>query len=170
MKILINAGVVDIRYELIGNGPELDSLRQYVISNNLEDYIYFHGHESSRKKMIERVSASDALLLPSIPTETWEETQGCVLQEAMLLKAIVITSRTGGVPESIPSLMAKFSFRPGRSKEIAKCIMKAKDLTRKELDQLGEYCRRYTIENFNIEILNQTIISCVDNIRGGPMH
>lgn len=44
IKILVDEGVTDIHYKLIGSGPLLGNLKEYVIKNKLDKYIEFLGY------------------------------------------------------------------------------------------------------------------------------
>jgi len=72
--------------------------------------------------------AADAILLPSIPTPHWEENQACVAQEAMLMKLPVLSTRTGGVQESIAPELRLLAVDPGDANALADRIEMLLDL------------------------------------------
>lgn len=158
---LVRSGSRNIHYTLVGDGLELENLKAFVKRNKLEDFVDFAGHESSRAGLYERISRADALVLPSIATDSWEETQGCVLQEAMLLKTLVLTSTTGGIPESIAPQMARFSFPPEDPAAIVECINRVIELDEDEIKALGIQGRAHTCDKYDIGPLNQKILDLV---------
>ena len=156
---LVKNGIKNIHFSIVGDGHELSKLKDYVKQNQLDDYVDFPGHEGNRARLYERISHADGLILPSIATDAWEETQGCVLQEAMLLKTLVLTSTTGGIPESIAPEMTQFSFPPEDPQAIVDSISRVMALDNEELNRLGEHCRNHTRKHYAIGMLNQNIIN-----------
>lgn len=158
---LVEAGYKDLHYTVIGDGAELVNLKDFVESNNLSQFVDFPGQESSRTRLYEKISQSDALILPSISTDAWEETQGCVLQEAMILKTLVLTSTSGGIPESIAPQMVEFSFKPEDPEALKGSLIKVMNLSDDDLIRLGEECRDYTVIKYDIKRLNQNILKLI---------
>ena len=76
---------------MVGEGPEIESVKALAKSNDLEDKIFFLG----KSKRIEQITEiSDLFLLPS---ET--ESFGLVALEAMASSVPVVSSNVGGLPE-----------------------------------------------------------------------
>lgn len=163
---LVKDGYTSIHYTLVGDGMELENLKRYVAEHGLENHVDFPGHEGSRERLYQKISAADALILPSIATDAWEETQGCVLQEAMLLETLVITSTTGGIPESIATEMSAFSFPPEDPGAIAAVIGRLIDMTDEEFVRLGRHCRDYTRNKYAIRPLNERLLEVVAEQKG----
>jgi colanic acid/amylovoran biosynthesis glycosyltransferase len=157
IKNLVDSGIRDVRYSLTGEGYLRASLEAYVRENHLEPYVHFLGTLSTNG-VIEAMRTSDALLLPSIQVGNWVENQACAVQEAMLLQTLVVTSRTGGVPESIPQLMRPFSAEPGSVAELTEAIRRVHALPVEQLVRLGQACRRFVTDNYDASKLNDLVI------------
>jgi len=142
---------------IVGDGPERAALEGHVRALGLGDRVRFTG-VLPRNRVLDEFAHADALVLPSVPTPTWEENQACVVQEAMLSRLIVVTTRTGGVPESIAPAMDRFAAAPGDAAALAAAITRVSALTAAEFDALGRsnraFCEaRYDVRSLNAELL-----------------
>lgn len=83
----------DIRYVIIGDGEEMNKLRQQITDLGIENHVFFTGsiHEAARF-----LPAFDIFLLPSK-----SESFGYVLLEAGLAKLPVIATNVGGITDII---------------------------------------------------------------------
>ena len=157
VKQLVDRGIRDISYALTGEGYLKPSLEKYVRENHLEPYVRFLGTLST-EGVIRAMGESDALLLPSIQVGNWVENQACAVQEAMLMKTLVITTTTGGVPESIPPEMVQFTSPERDSGRIAQAIASVHSLSAAELARLGEACRSFVVRDYDVTLLNARLI------------
>ncbi|MFB6343389.1 glycosyltransferase [Saccharicrinis sp. FJH62] len=82
---------VNWHYTIIGEGPELNNLKQQIISYNLTDRITFTG-KIPRKSVLDYLIKSNIFILPS-----YDETLGLVYLEAMALGNITIGSIDEGI-------------------------------------------------------------------------
>jgi len=156
---LKNQGISQWQYRLIGNGPQEAQLKDFVKNNNITDKVLFLG-VLPRKEVLLELEQADALLLPSISIGICQETQACVVQEAMLMKTLVVTTNTGGVPESIAPQMRRFCVPAQDSFAIAECIKELMSLDQSQWQILGEACRDYAISNYDISILSKKLLEC----------
>ncbi len=171
MDQLGEAGVTDVRYRIIGDGPLSRALRTVVVERRLGGVVEFLGSVPF-ERLHDELGLADALLLPSIVLGTWQENQACVVQEAMLLQTLVAASATGGVPESTAPELRRFSFPAGDSAAIAKTIGCLKELDPAALRALGEAGNVYARSRYNIAHLNDELLSAVSSIttRGRAPH
>lgn len=88
------------RLLIIGDGPERESLEQFVIRGGLGTRVRFLGHLPSLR-MPEVIRACDVVALPSLGTRTWTEQFGRILVESMACGVPVVASRCGEVPEVV---------------------------------------------------------------------
>jgi glycosyltransferase involved in cell wall biosynthesis len=154
---LKNQGITRWQYRLIGNGPQEAELKDLVKKNNITEQVLFLGI-LSRKEVLSELEQADALLLPSISIGVCQETQACVVQEAMLMKTLVVTTKTGGVPESIAPQMRRFSLPPQDSFAIAECIKELMSLDQSQWQIMGEACRNYVVSNYDISRLSKKML------------
>ena len=154
---LKNQGITQWQYRLVGNGPQEKELKDFVKNNDITDKVQFLG-VLPRKEVLLELEQADALLLPSVSIGVCQETQACVVQEAMLMKTLVITTRTGGVPESIAPQMQRFSVPAQDSFAIAECIKELMSLDQSQWQILGEACRDYAVTNYDISRLSKKLL------------
>lgn len=158
---LVGEGRGNLSYRIIGHGYDLADLQDYVKRAGLESIVTFVG-ERSRSEVIEELRRSDVLLLPSLATATWAETQACVVQEAMLMRNLVITTRAGGVPESIPEEMARFSVDVRDPAGIAARVTEIQSLSQEALEALGEAGRRFVVRNYGVREITSRWLGAVE--------
>ena len=125
-------------------------MRNHIEMLNLNEYIKLVG-EKSKEEVKEILKNMDVLILPSIRRNTCEENQACVLQEAMLMKLIIIASNIGGVPESISEEMKEYLVDQKNASMIANMIKNIICMKNEEKAEFGESNRRYVMKNYDIE-------------------
>lgn len=89
---------------IIGNGPELSTLKNMVITLNLQNNVQFKGSLTG-KDLVNCLNSHNIILVPSI----WEEPFGNVALEGMACGCIPIVSDRGGLTDAIGK--AGLSFR-----------------------------------------------------------
>jgi glycosyltransferase involved in cell wall biosynthesis len=144
-------------YRIVGSGIERARLHQFVIDHQLGDVVSFAG-EKSRAEVTDELRAADALILPSIVTETWAETQAAVVQEALLMKCLTLVTRAGGVPESNAPEMDAFAVPPADADALADAMLRVIRLSEPEVVALGEAGRRFAAEKYDIRPLMRRIV------------
>jgi glycosyltransferase involved in cell wall biosynthesis len=157
VRRLVAGGERRFHYRLVGNGIERGKLQQFVATHHLEDVVSFAG-EKKRGEVTDELRAADALLLPSIVTETWAETQAAVVQEALLMKCLTVTTRAGGVPESNAPEMDRFAVPPSDADALAAAMRRVIDLAPPDLVALGQAGRRFAAEKYDIRPLMKRIV------------
>lgn len=157
VRYCVDAGIRNISYRIVGTGQQFDRLKRYVQENKLEDVVSFAG-EKDKCGVIEELRKADALILPSVETATWAETQACVVQEAMLLRLLVISTNAGGVPESLCLELHRFSVPPKDARAIAESIQRILDLEDSEMAVLGDAGRRFVLKGYDIERINEAML------------
>jgi glycosyltransferase involved in cell wall biosynthesis len=159
-------GITDIEYRLTGEGYIRGKLERYIEDNDLGDYVSFLGTIST-EALIQEQTEADVLLLPSIQVGNWVENQACAVQETMLLKGVVIVSRTGGVPESVAPEMRRFITEEKDWRGLAKSIEEVYRMSETELSELGERGREFVRKNYDIARLNRELIEKTLEVAGG---
>ncbi|HEY3448712.1 MAG TPA: glycosyltransferase family 4 protein [Myxococcales bacterium] len=151
-------GIDRFRYRIVGAGTALAGLHERVRAERLERLVEFVG-EVLHHALVDEYRRADVLLLPSVPTAHWAETQACVVQEAMLMGLLVIASRTGGVPESLaPEQQQRFGVEPRDSAGMARRIEELLGLGHGEARRLGEAGREFTAARYDIRTLNRRLL------------
>lgn len=156
---LVQRGFRNVRYDVVGDGYLRAQLEQFVSDRGLNNFIRFLGQRTAAEA-ISLMGEADALLLPSVQVGNSVETQACVLQEAMLMKTLVISSELGGVPESIPGEMRQFSVPAGDSAALSSTIELVGALADDEMCLLGEAARSFVLANYDIRRLNAKLLDC----------
>lgn len=159
IKLLVDRGITDICYSLTGEGYLRPALEAYVQQHGLEPYVRFLGTLSTRQ-VIAAMHRSDALLLPSLHLGNWAENQACAVQEAMLMKAVVITTAVGGVPESIPEIFRRYSVPPADAAAISDAIAQIDQLSCEQLDAMGDIGRNFVLARYDVRRLNARLLEC----------
>jgi colanic acid/amylovoran biosynthesis glycosyltransferase len=160
LSILVSEGFTDLHYSIVGRGMEEVSLKEYVSRLGIDPYVEFLG-EKDKREVVSILSRSDVLILPSIVTDTWAETQGAVIQEAMFMRALVIASKTGGIPESIAAEMKSFAVPPNDSQSIANSIRTIASLSDEDFRRIGAAGRAFAVERFDIESIGAEFLRWV---------
>ncbi len=154
---IVDGGVRDIEYALTGEGRVRPALEAYVRESGLERHVRFLGTLLTRGVQ-QAMAEADALLLPSIKVGNWVENQACAVQEAMLMKALVVVTRTGGVPDSIPECMRRFMVPEADADALAEAIRAVHALPSRRLAELGEEGRAFVVQNYDIRKIDERLI------------
>jgi colanic acid/amylovoran biosynthesis glycosyltransferase len=157
LKVLIEEGH-DIKVRLGGDGPLRQQIESFIAEHRLQGHIEMLGFVDN-EQLRRCYTEADVFLLPSIPVGTWEENQACVVQEAMLMRAVVAVSRTGGVGESTAPSMLPYSFEPGSVEGMVAGLRKLARLTEQELRSLGAQGRAFAQGRYDIRVLNAELLA-----------
>ncbi|WP_026957805.1 glycosyltransferase family 4 protein [Aliagarivorans taiwanensis] len=119
MQALVEQGI-NLRYTMIGNGPDRPRLEELATSLGLAERVSFKsGLSDSELRAAYR--QAHIFILPSLRDRDGfhEETQGVVMQEAQASGALVIATRTGGIPECLVDGEAGFLIEDRSSQSLA---------------------------------------------------
>lgn len=158
MARLREAGVHDVRYRIVGDGPLGAEHRAFTTQHGLDDAVTFLGAVPFQQ-LHEELAFADALLLPSLVVGTWQENQACVVQEAMLMRSLVAGSTAGGVPESTAPELRQFSFVPAERDHLAMAVARLRGLSVEHLRALGNAGYRFARSHYNIVTLNAQLLA-----------
>jgi colanic acid/amylovoran biosynthesis glycosyltransferase len=151
LELLVSENRHDIHYTIVGRGIQESYLKEYVKQKGIDAYVEFVG-EKDKAGVVSLLRDSDVLILPSIVTDTWAETQGAVIQEAMFMRLLIIATRTGGVPESTARAMQRFSVPHADAAAIADAIRDIASLSDEEMASFGNAGREFALERYDIEV------------------
>jgi len=158
VRDLVRSGMSFVRYTIVGDGYVRPDLERFVEENGLREHVTFRG-VLSWEQTVKEFEAADVALLPSIPLGRWVETQACVVQEALLVRTPTITSAIGGVVESIPDELRRFSLPPGDVGALTNAIRAVAQLRPEELMTLGGLGRSWVQSRYEIGMLNEKLIN-----------
>ena len=115
----------NIKYRLVGNGPDKVKLIQLATSLGIIDHVEFYSSVSD-DELRNIYTLSHIFILPSLKDRNGlhEETQGVVLQEAQASGLIVIATKTGGIPECIDDGVSGFLVNERSSDDIESALSK----------------------------------------------
>lgn len=141
----------NIKVEFVGDGPLKQQIRD-AHSNSLVNYA---GYISSQKRLSEKMSNADVLVLPSYDTGQWEELFGIVLIEAMACGTPVIATNCIGPNEIIDDGETGYIVPQQDSSALAdKIEYILQDNALRE--EMGQKCRSVAIEEYDItKVANQ---------------
>ncbi len=158
LRMVRETGRDKIHLSLIGDGYLRPQLEEQVRQLGLSGHVDFLGTMTARQ-VIAELSKVDALLLSSYAHGNSIETQACAVQEAMLMKAMVVTTQVGGVPESIPDVMRPFSVPQRDSQAMADAIAAIYDMPADAMATLGTEGRAFVANRYDIATLNRRLMT-----------
>ena len=130
----------DIKFLIIGSGDLFNTIKEFIVNNNLSDYVIMTGF----KKEIEKyIRASDLIVVPS-----GLEGLGGIIVESCMEKKAVIASNVGGIPEIINNNLTGILFEKDNFNELSDKIFDIID-DKKMLNDLGTNCYKKITEEFN---------------------
>ena len=133
---------------VVGDGPELEHIRNYARKKGIEKNIDFMG---SRSNVPEILSSSDIFILSS----NWEGFPISII-EAMRAGLPVIASRVGGISEAVMEGQNGYLVARDDAAALAKAIRILIDDASKR-QQMGQYSRQLFIEKGTTEIMLKKI-------------
>lgn len=154
---LVRSGMRNLEYRIIGNGYMRPRLDDFVLRHGLENYVRFDGTLANRA-LITALGEADALVLSSMKEGNWTETQGAVVQEALLMKALAVTTQTGGVPESIPEVMRPFSVPENDVDALTSALIDLYSLADPDFERLGDRGRSWAASRYDISNLTEQLL------------
>lgn len=103
---------IDVRCDVVGDGPDRDFLEQRARAWGIANHVRFRG-ALPQPDVVAALQASHVLIAPSVPTrEGKREGIPVVLMEAMSCGLPVIASRLSGIPELIDDGVAGILVNP----------------------------------------------------------
>ncbi len=134
---------IDVRALLVGDGPELPSLREHVANSpQLAGRVVWAGASDAVPQLL---NAMDVLVQPSLA-----EGMSNTLLEAMATGLPVLATRTGGNPEVMVEGRHGWLFQPGDAKVLADRLYQLA-VNRALRQQLGAAARRQAQEQFGLQ-------------------
>lgn len=156
LKVLVEEGQ-SITVRIAGDGPQRQLLANFIAEQGLDRHVEMLGRVA-QEQLRRCYSEADVFLLPSVPFSTWVENQACVVQEALLMRAVAAVSRTGGVCESTAPDMLSYSFEPGSVEGMVASLRALAELSEEQLRSLGAHGRSFVEARYDIGPLNRELL------------
>ena len=145
LKIMIDKGLNDFIFHIVGEGKEKQRLQELINNLELNKNVKFYGYISDANRMEELYSISHIFLFPSISEGTPK-----VLAEAMSFGTIPIAVKTtGSISSIIKHKQNGFLVGAKSPKEIAKYIeelLNDKNLYTTMVENCYEYAQEHTLQ------------------------
>lgn len=140
---LVDLGYQNIRFDFIGNGEDIEELRDMVSSMNLDQYISILG-DTNRNYIYEHLCDYDLFVQPSR-----YEGFGLTVAEAMAAKVPVLVSRNEGPLKIINNGEFGYSFENQSVEDCAKQIINIIENYPSEQFLTNSY--NHVLQNYNVE-------------------
>jgi phosphatidyl-myo-inositol dimannoside synthase len=150
---LLRARIPDVQTRIVGDGPELASLRERHARLGLGDSVVFLGEVSRGTLTVEYVSA-DCFCLPTV-----QEGFGMVFAEAMMAGLPIVACRAAAVPEVVEDRRTGLLVNPRSPGELAMALetLATNEGLRKELGEAG----RQRVEAFDVVPVARRFLAAV---------
>jgi glycosyltransferase involved in cell wall biosynthesis len=161
LRDLVAGGMDKIFLDVVGEGEELNELREFVSENNLEEYVVFHGYQPNTQVRRTFLPQADLLINAAIPIGLCQENQCIAVQEANLLKVPALVTKIGGLPEVVFDGVNGYVVPHSDVDSICASIRAHASLTEFEAKAFGASSRKFVAEKFDVEKMTATILSTV---------
>jgi glycosyltransferase involved in cell wall biosynthesis len=133
------------RLDIVGEGPEKESLEQLCASLQIQNAVMFHG-KVPHKELTHYYSKANVVVLPSVIADNCP----LVVLEAMASSRPVIGSRIGGIPELILENETGLLFNPGDVDELSEKIIQLL-LNPEKAEMMGRLGRELVEKEFSAQ-------------------
>lgn len=157
VNILIDKGY-DVRYTVVGDGPQMDFLQKKAANLKIEDNVFFIGTKN-HQQTIQILSDSHILLAPSVTASDGDQ-EGIpnVLKEAMATGMPVISTYHSGIPELVEDGVCGFLAEEKNEHQLAEKIIRLID-NHNMWHLMGSEGRKIIEKEYDIEMLNDQLIN-----------
>ena len=134
----------DLKYQIIGDGPEKDCLKKLAVDLGINDRVEFLGR-LAHKEVIKYMAKADIFSLPS-----WNEGFGVVYIEAMSQGRPVIGCKGEGIEDFVEDGKTGMLVKPKKVDSLVKAIDYL--LSNTDIAQaIGERAQRFILKNYTWE-------------------
>ena len=131
IKALAKAGRDNWRFDVVGNGADLEKLKQTARECGVEENVVFHGRVS-RDKVIELMKEAQCFIMTSKG-----EAFGLVYLEAMATSCVTIGSRREGIDGIIVDKQNGFLVDAGSVEQLEKAIIELCDMNAERVKEIA---------------------------------
>lgn len=136
-----------ILFHIVGNGQDLENLKNYVKRNNIQNVI-FHGRKPLGE-MPKYYALADAMIVTLAPDPLVSLTLPAKVQSYMAAGKPIIASADGEIANVIKDSECGFCAKGNNEIEFIKKIMEF--LSAKNRNKFGENARKYYAANFSVD-------------------
>jgi len=147
----------NLKYVVIGAGPEMSSLRRLTHDLNLDRQVEFIG-QLSHDKVMEYLDIADVFSLPS-----WNEAFGVVYIEAMMHGKPIIACHGEGIEDVIENNITGLLVKPKDVESLIEAIDSLLENPQKA-QEIGERAKRLVLENYTWEKNAQSNIKIYEEL------
>ena len=122
----------DFSIEIIGDGPDLEMLKEYVVNNGLKEHVSFVG-KISREEVVKHLDYSDCFIMISGP-----EAFGLSYMEAMARGCITIGSKGQGIDGVIVDGENGFLCEVGNDEELTSILKKISNMDTQKVIEIAK--------------------------------
>lgn len=145
----------NVKFMIVGNGPDEQELKRSVSNKKLNNYFEFTGHITNVKEYMNKCAI---IVHTSIEPEPF----GMVITEAMALKKPVIATKIGGPLEIINDKEDGFLVIPQNPNELALIIIQL--IENEEIRiKIGKNARNKVVKKFEVNKYAKQIENLYDN-------
>lgn len=145
---------------IAGDGPETESIKQYIADNKLQGKIVLLGFLNS-DNLKEYIARSKFIIVPSI----WYENGSYAAIEASIMRKAVIASDIGGIPEVIVNNKSGLLFEYNNINDLTDKINLFFNEDEEALRKYGEFGRKHIKEQFDSEKHYNSLIEVYKKIK-----
>lgn len=150
-------GAPNLSLEIVGDGPELESLKSLCTELGLSERVRFYGTLSGTP-LYQRYAESSVFVMPSRTEKSDVEGFGTVFLEAGLFGKPSVGTSSGGIPEAILDGVTGLIVPESDPLQLSEAISKL--LANPDLaTKMGEQARRRVISEFTWEKGTELLIS-----------
>jgi colanic acid/amylovoran biosynthesis glycosyltransferase len=152
-----------LRYLIIGSGPLKEQLEELAINLGISEIVEFAGSLPT-EEIMKRVTQSHIFLLSGIVAEDGScEAQGVVLLEAQAAGMPVVSTKVGGIPESVLDGSSGFLVPQRDVNALAEKLLYL--IEHPEIwAQMGRAGRAHVEANYDINKLNDQLVELYEQI------
>lgn len=158
IRRLIEEVDLDIKFQIIGNGPEYESLKQLISDLELEDVVSLLG-SLNQNEVLRTLSSTDIFLFPGTydPATGRCETQGLVIQEAQAMEIPVVISDVGGMKYGIVDGGTGFVVKDGNIDAYVDILLNL-SLNPELREKMGKAGREHVISCYDYRYLGKKLL------------
>ena len=153
-------GLENLKWLIVGDGPELNPLKQKIDDNGLADRYCFTGWVDSTK-VYSYLLLADTLFLPLKNQEVLNLTVPAKLQTYMYAKKPVLAFMNGAGAKTVETAKCGLVAKAEDTNALADALKDFSNSSEEDLNIMGENGRKYCEENFSKDMLIDRLVEYI---------